>query len=399
MGDRYKFNRMELAGSFGDLGTLLPLSMGMIMINGLSPSGLFFSIGLFYILSGFYYGITVPVQPMKVIGAYAIATAINPSQIAASALLAGIFLLVAGGTGIITFVGRHMPKSVVRGLQMSAGTLLMAEGVKFVAGSSKYQLLQGLAEPYLGIQEIKTIPVGIIIGIVSCIITFLFLNSRKMPAGLLVILFGIILGLISGVHDGFDTLKPGVYFPEPLPFGFPARVDLTVALVVLVLPQLPMTFGNAVIANADLSRDYFGKASERVTYRSLCLSMGLANLFCFFVGGMPLCHGAGGLAAHYRFGARTAGSNLMIGLIFMALAIFLGPHAIAIIKLIPFSALGILLVFAGSQLALAVIDIKERKDFFVILVMLGITLALNLAVGFIIGIAVAYALKSEKLNI
>mgnify|MGYP003894714081 CR=1 FL=1 len=175
--------------------------------------------------------------------------------------------------------------------------------------------------------------------------------------------------------------------------------DFSFALLILVLPQMPMTVGNAVIANADLSLQYFDKASERVTYRALSFSMGLANLLCFFVGGIPLCHGAGGLAAHYRFGARTAGSNLMIGLVFVGLAIFLGSHSLAIVYLIPFSVLGVLLIFDGSQLALTVIDMNERRDLFVSMIMLGITLASNLAVAFGVGIALAYALKSKKLNI
>ncbi|UCG79890.1 MAG: putative sulfate/molybdate transporter, partial [Desulfobacterales bacterium] len=84
---RYKFSRLELAGSLGDLGTLLPLAIGMIIINGLSPAGLFLTVGLLYVFSGVYYGVTVPVQPMKVIGAYAIATAMSPAQIMASGAL------------------------------------------------------------------------------------------------------------------------------------------------------------------------------------------------------------------------------------------------------------------------------------------------------------------------
>jgi len=160
-----------------------------------------------------------------------------------------------------------------------------------------------------------------------------------------------------------------------------------------------MTLGNAVIANADLSEEYFGADSGKVTYRALTVSMALANIGSFLFGGIPLCHGAGGLAAHYRFGARTAGSNLTIGGIFLALAIFLGLHSLPIIYLIPMSILGVLLVFAGSQLALTVNDLTERKDLFVALLMLGITLALNLAVGFAVGIAVAYALKSDKLKV
>jgi SulP family sulfate permease len=390
---------MEIAGSLGDLGTLLPIAIGMILINGLNPTGMFFSIGIFYILSGMYYGITVPVQPMKVIGAYAIATAMTPSQVLASGALLGLFLLIIGGTNAITFIGKYTPKPVVRGVQISTGTLLMAQGVKFMIGSSKFQVVRQMAEPYLTIQHIGPIPVGIVIGIVGGVLTLLLLENRKFPAGLVVILGGIFLGLILGTHEGFDKLNIGIYFPKWLPFGFPTGIDFTFAFFALALPQLPMTIGNAVVANADLSYEYFGKDSKKVTYRSLTLSMALANLLSFVVGGMPLCHGAGGLAAHYRFGARTAGSNLMIGIVFLALAFFLGIHALAVVYLLPMAILGVLLIFAGGQLALTIIDMETRKDLFVALLMLGITLASNLAVGFLVGIIVAYVLKSEKLNI
>jgi len=390
---------MELAGSLGDLGTLLPMAIGMILINGLDPMGMFIAIGIFYILAGLYYGITVPVQPMKVIGAYAIATAMTPSQIMASAALMGLFLLVIGGTNAITLIGRYTPKAVVRGVQLSTGTLLMAQGVKFMLGSSKFQLMRQAAEPYLVVQHFGPVPAGILIGIIGGILTLFLLENKKFPAGLVIVLGGITLGLVLGTHEGFASLKPGIYFPKLLPFGFPAQADFTFALFALVLPQLPMTIGNAVVANADLSREYFGDDSKKVTYRALTISMALANLLSFLLGGMPLCHGAGGLAAHYRFGARTTGSNLMIGGLFVALALFLGYHALAIVYLVPMSILGVLLVFAGSQLALTIIDIKTRKELFVILMMLGITLATNLAVGFVVGIAVAYALTSDRLNV
>jgi len=390
---------MEIAGSLGDMGTLLPIAIGMILINGLSPTGMFFSIGIFYILSGMYYGITVPVQPMKVIGAYAIATAMTPSQVLASSALMGLFLLIIGGTNAITLIGKYTPKPVIRGVQISTGTLLMAQGVKFMIGSSKFQTARQMAEPYLTLQHIGPIPVGIVIGIVGGVLTLLLLENRKFPAGLVVILGGIFLGLVLGTHEGFDKLNIGIYFPNWLPFGLPAGADFTFAFFALALPQLPMTIGNAVIANADLSHEYFGKDSQKVTYRSVTISMALANLLSFVVGGMPLCHGAGGLAAHYRFGARTAGSNLMVGILFLALAFFLGIHALSVVYLLPMAILGVLLIFAGGQLAMTVIDMKTRKDLFVSLLILGITLASNLAAGFLIGIVVAYVLKSERLNV
>ena len=399
MSPRYKFNRLEFAGSLGDLGTLLPLAIGMIMINGLNPSGLFLAVGVFYIFSGLDYGITVPVQPMKVIGAYAIAMGLSASQVMASGALIGLFLLIIGGTGAVTFIGRYTPRAVVRGVQVSTGTLLLAQGVKFMVGSSKFQILRQAAEPYLSLQSLGPVPFGVVIGIIGGLLTLLLLDNKRLPAGLVVISGGLVLGLIFGTHEGFDRFSLGLYIPEILPYGIPTRIDFTFALLVLVLPQIPMTLGNAVIAQADLSREYFGKDSERVTYRALCISQGLANLLSFLVGGMPLCHGAGGLAAHYRFGARTAGCNLMIGLIFLILALFLGTHALAVVYLLPMSILGVLLIFAGSQLALTIIDLTDRKGLFVALVMLGITLASNLAVGFVVGIALAYTLKAEKLAV
>ena len=399
MRTRYKFNRMELAGALGDLGTLLPLAIGMILVNGLSPLSIFFSIGVFYILSGVYYGVTVPVQPMKVIGAYAIATGMSATQISAAGLLIGIVLLLIGVSGAITVIGRFTPKAVIRGVQLSTGALLMSQGVRMIMGSSKFQALQQAAEPYLTVQFVGPVPIGIIAGVIGGVLTLFLLDNKKLPAGLLVVLGGIFLGLLLGTHEGFDRLKPGLNFPSWLPFGFPTQADFTFALFALALPQLPMTLGNAVIANADLSRDYFGEESKKVTYRSLTISMALANLMCFLWGGMPLCHGAGGLAAHYRFGARTAGSNLMIGFIFIILAVLLGNHALSMVYLLPMSVLGVLLLFAGSQLALTIIDMKERKDLFVVLIMLGITLAANLAVGFGAGILCAYLLKSEKLKV
>jgi SulP family sulfate permease len=399
MHPRYKFDRLELAGSLGDLGTLVPLAVGMIMINGLSTSGLFLSVGLFYIFSGLYYGVTVSVQPMKVIGAYAIVTAMSASQIMASAVLMGVFLLVIGATGTMRIIGKWIPTPVVRGVQISTGTLLMAQGVRFMVGSSQFQMLRQAAEPFLSLQSLGPIPIGIVIGIIGGVLTLLLLDNKRFPAGLLVVLLGLGVGLVAGTHQGFDNLRLGISMPSILPFGMPTGADFTFALLVLVLPQIPMTLGNAVIADADLSRQYFGEDSKRVTYGALCISMSLANFLSSLVGGMPLCHGAGGLAAHYRFGARTAGSNLMIGVVFVLLALFLGVHTLAVVYLLPMSILGVLLLFAGSQLALTIIDMKERKDLFVALVMLGITLASNLAMGFGVGIAVAYALKSERLTV
>ncbi len=399
MNKTWQFNRMEVAGSLGDLGTLLPISLGMILANGLDPTGTFMTIGLFFIFSGIYYKVTVPVQPMKVIGAYAIATGMTAPQISASVFLVGCFLLIIGGTGTITLIGKYITKPVVRGVQLSTGILLMAEGVRFIVGTSKFQLLKASAEPWLSLQHLGPLPIGIVLGLVGGFLTLLFLENKKFPAGLLVIIGGLLLGVLLGDIDLFNSLSLGIHLPSFLPHGLPSQVDFSFALMALVLPQIPMTLGNAVIAYADLSEDYFGEKSKKVTYRAACISMALANFASFFMGGMPLCHGAGGLAAHYRFGARSAGSNLIIGGFFVILTLLLGSGLIVLLHLIPMAILGVLLLFAGSQLALTIMDLKERKEFFVAMIIMGITLASNLAAGFMVGILVHWILKSDKMSI
>jgi SulP family sulfate permease len=399
MSERFKFDRLELAGSLGDLGTLLPIAIAMVLFNGLDALGLFLSIGVFYIISGVYFGITVPVQPMKVIGAYAIATAMSPDQILASSLLMGVSLLIVGLTGAIDIIRKFTPKPVIRGVQLSTGALLISGGVKFMIGASKYQMLQQAVEPHLSIQSIAAVPISLVVGAVAALVTLLLLDNKKFPAGLIVVAGGIAAGLALGARFDFSSGGLGFNLPKMLPFGFPGKADFTFALFALVLPQLPMTLGNAVLAYTDLSKEYFGNRSEKVTNRKACVSMALANFLSFGLGGMPLCHGAGGLAAHYRFGARTAGSNVMIGFLFLALSVFLGHDIVGLFNLLPMSVLGVLLVFSGSQLTLTVMDLDQRKDYFVATLILGITLASNLAAGFITGMIVAQLLKWDKLSV
>jgi SulP family sulfate permease len=396
---RFQYNRMELAGSLGDLGTLLPLALGMIMVNGMSITGVLYSIGIFYLLAGFYFAVPVPVQPMKAIGAYAVATGMAASQVAASVGLVGLFLFLIGITGSINFIGSLIPKPVIRGVQLSTGLLLMGQGLKMILGKSFQQLAAHSSEPNLTIQAIGVVPIGICLGVLGLTITLFLLKNTKYPAAIVVICLGLLTGLLWGTHIGFDQLVPGIYLPELLPLGFPRVPDLTVALLVLVLPQLPMTIGNAIVANTDLSREYFGEESRKVTYKSTTLSMAFANGLSFLLGGIPLCHGAGGLAAHYSFGARTGGSNVIIGTLFVALALFFGPHALTLINLLPMSILGVLLIFAGSQLGLAILDMFARKDMFVVLIIVSVTLTTNLAWGFIVGVLLAHLLRSERFSI
>lgn len=397
---KLRFDRHELAGSLGDLGSLLPLAFGLVLLNGLDSTATFLTIGLFYVLAGLYFGVTVPVQPMKVISAYAIANAMSPSQISASALWIGALLLVLGATGTISLVRKLIPQSTVRGVQLVTGVLLFVQGIKFMLGQTGLQQAQGAAEPFLSFSSAGPVPLGIVLGIAAIIVTLMLLENRVLPAALVVVVGGAVAGLALGRWDNLADFHMGMHYPQLLPFGLPTSADFVLALTALALPQIPMTIGNAVVAQADLTREYFGEeASRRSSPRALTISMGLANLTTGFIGGIPLCHGAGGLAAHYRFGARTAGSNLMIGGLFMVAGFLVGDEAVVLFSLVPFSVLGALLCFAGAQLAMMVLDVKERKDLFVVVAMLAVALVSNLGIGFGVGIVAAYLFRYTKMTV
>ena len=393
------FNRTEFAGSLGDLGTLLPLAAGLIIINRLDPTGIFFTIGLFYILTGLYFRVTCPVEPMKVISGYAIAMSISAAQIQASCFWVAVILLLFGLTGLIDVITRFISKPVIRGIQLATGILLITQGVHLMLGSSKLQLVQGTAEPYLQIQRVGFLPIGLLLGLGLGLLCLVLLDNKRLPAAVVVIGAGVLIGLLAGSRQGWEDLTLGLNLPALLPYGLPTAADFSFALVILILPQIPMTIANAVIANADLSNQYFGEKSSRVTQRGLCVSMALANATSFFLAGIPLCHGAGGLASRYRFGARTGGSNLIIGIIFLLIAVMFGEHTLILVHLLPLSVLGVLLVFAGAQLGLTVIDMHDRKEFFVILLIVGITLAANLAAGFLVGILIDRLISRNHFSI
>ena len=169
----------------------------------------------------------------------------------------GVFLLIVGMTGAIDVIRKFTPKSVVRGVQLSTGALLISGGVKFIMGTSKYQALQEAVEPHLTVQALAGIPISVIIGIIGAAATLLLLDNRKFPAGLIVVAGGLLLGLVFGIRSEISSITVGLNLPQVFPFDFPAGADFTFALFALVLPQLPMTMGNAVIAYTDLSAEYF----------------------------------------------------------------------------------------------------------------------------------------------
>jgi len=377
LGD-FKFDRMELAGSLADLGTMLPLLIPLIVINGLNATITLLMVGLFYMGAGLYYKIPVPVQPLKAVAVIAITAGLSPQVIAASGLIIGILMFFLGATGAIVQIYRVFSKPVIRGVQVALGLLLFTKAVQYIISSKLFVSGE--------VTFLIEMPLNTIFGLAGLLIAAVLLTNKKIPAAVVLVVFGFLIGLAFKSPN--FTLGPQI--PS---LQIPAIVDFQTALVLLVLPQIPVTLSNAVISTSDLAKEYFKNRAGKVSHKALSISIGVADLAAGALGGMPMCHGAGGLAAHYRFGARTGGSNLIIGSIFVTLALIFGSSAVSILGLIPLSILGVMLAFTGIQMMLLISDINEQKDLLIVLTIAGLAIVTDMAIAFMTGIILYYILK------
>ncbi len=387
-----RFDRVELAGAFGDLGTLLPIVVGMILINKLSPSTVLLAFGLFYLATGYYFRLPVPVQPLKAVGAIAIAypALITEPVIGASGIIFGALLLLFALTGIVDKLAKLFTQPVVRGIQLSLGLVFLKKGIELIVSPQVF--LNGLPGRFAEYH------INLIIGIVVFALVLGLLDNKKFPAALVALAAGIISGFALGGFNA-EALSIG---PTRMQVIFPSLQDFWTAFIMLILPQIPLTIGNACVGTADTCSTLFPQSPllSKSTAGKFALTMGIANFPAGFFGAVPMCHGTGGLAAHYRFGARTGGAPVMIGAILVVMALAFGEFGFALLAMIPNSVLGVLLVFAGLELCPLVRSLKGNEEYFVALLITGIALAVpNMAWAFGIGIAVDLFIRKLRIKI
>ncbi len=164
------------------------------------------------------------------------------------------------------------------------------------------------------------------------------------------------------------------------------------------MPQLPLTLLNSVVAVCALSSDYF--KGRGIPPRKMAISVGLMNLICVPFGAIPMCHGSGGLAAQYRFGARTGGSVIMLGVLKVAAGLFLGRMLLVLLQSYPSAILGPMLILAGLELSRAARDVlKHTTNLIIVISMAGVILAFNTWAGFLVGCIVYLLFWIVKLGL
>ena len=369
------YNRMEFAGAFGDLGTLIPFVVGYITLNKMDPLGILVAFGLFKIFVGLYFRTPIPIQPMKAIGGMAISHAgtITPGMIWGSGIFTGLFWLLMGMTGAITWIEKITTKPVVRGIMLGLGLSFVVEGLGMM----------------------RTQPLFAIGGV---IITLLLLNSKRFPAMLILLGYGIVLAFVQrpNLLGELSQISIRFRFPE-LTFARMTWQELLSGFVLLGLPQAPLTLGNAIIGTVAENNEYF--SDRKVTAKAISIDHGVMNLISTFIGGIPMCHGAGGMAGHIRFGARTGGALVILGIIVLFTGLFLSDSVSLIFQVFPRAILGVILFFAGVELALVVKDVKLKKEnLFVLLITAG-TAMWNMGVAYLAGLLLYYGLHRRWIKL
>jgi SulP family sulfate permease len=333
----------DVSGAVADLGIFVPLSAALVLVNGLDVGSILIAAGLLVLSAGVVFGIPFPVQPLKALSALAIAQELSPEIIRAAGLQVGLVLVLLTVTGLADRLSRLFTRPVIRSLQLAVGSLLVVSAVKLVRN------------PPAVFEHPTSTTWGFVLAVLTLVVVALAARRRwyALSAGLLAVGTAI-----SWVAARPDLGSVQLHAPD---FAMPSWNVFGTAFVLLVIPQLPLTYGNAVVGVSDLAQETFGTAARRVTPGRVALSCGLGNIASSLAGGMPMCHGSSGMSAHVRLGARTGGMNVLLGLAFLTLGVVFSAQVLTLFGLLPVWALAGFLAYAGIRHAMLVLDLGGAR--------------------------------------
>jgi len=366
---RNRYDFAELSGAFGDLGTLVPFVVAYLAIVKMDPAGVLLGFGGAMIATGMWYRTPFPVQPMKAIGAAAATgaagAAITPAIVVGAGIATAAIWLFLGATGLAKRIAEWIPKPALLGVVLGLGFTFMLEGIRMMSGSA---------------------------WLAAALLAFALLAQSRLPVMLLLLAAGLGVTLWNDPALGTQAalIRPDFRIPA---IGWTAvsASDVWVGAVLLALPQLPLTFGNALLAVTSENNRLF--PDRPVTEKGVAISTGIANAWSSAIGGVPMCHGAGGMAGHVKFGARTGGATVMVGVLLTVLALFFADSVHVLLRFFPEPVLGVILFLAGAELALSSREAgEERVGRFVLLTTAAFTV-IHVGVAVVFGIRAYHASK------
>jgi len=356
----FRFNRQEWSGAFGDLGTDLPLIAGMILAARLDAASVLTLFGLMQIATALRYRMPMPVQPLKAMAALVIAQKLPANVLYGGGLAIGVSMLFLTATGLLEWINRVIPKPVVRGIQCGLGLQLAGIALKeFVPSDGR---------------------AGWWLAAAGFAITLFLIGRRRAPAAVVLVALGAAYAFAFKLNGPALLGAVGFHLPA---WHQPTLTDVWTGFLLLALPQIPLSITNSVLATRQLADDLFPE--RRVTARRIGWTYSLMNLVNPFLGGVPTCHGSGGMAGHYAFGGRTGGSVIIYGMMYVAVGLFFGPGFQSAIQVFPLPVLGVLLFFEAVTLLVLLRDLAGQPADFLLALMVGV-IAGSVPYGYLVGL-------------
>ena len=356
--NRIKFNRNELSGAFGDIGTDLPLIIGMLLATNLQISNTLIVYGILQIITSLVYGIPMPVQPLKAVALIVITKNVSAEVIWGGGLAIGLIMLILTVTGLIVWLNRVIPKTVIRGIQLGLGLQLCLLAVKDYIPADKTN--------------------GYIFALIAFLIGLILIGNRKYPPAI----FILALGIVYMILFHFEVLSNLTFTVPRISTPNLSYENILAGLILLAIPQIPLSLGNSIFATNQIAADLFPE--KNISVKKIGLTYSLMNLISPFLGGIPVCHGSGGIAGHYTFGGRTGGSTFIYGSFYLVLGLFFSGNSAETLMIFPKPILGVILLFEGFALVLLVKDIIIDRNMFLIAVIVAVC-AIGLPNGYLIG--------------
>lgn len=327
------------------MGSMVPFILGAVLIADFQLGPVLLMFAAAHIITGIYYRVPMSVQPMKAIGALVIAGGLTHGQAVGAGVVVGLFFLLMGLSGTISHIASHVPKSIIRGTQLGMALIIIFRAVDIISIN----------------------PVSGILGI-FLIAGFFIAGKEGISSAVLLGLGTIYTALIYGLPSVTPVIGISLYLP--------GMQEIADGVFIGALSQIPLTFVNAILGTSLLVSDLY---SKDIKPGKLAVSTGFINLVSAPLGGLPMCHGSSGVAAHYKFGARTGGSNIIMGILLVIAAIFIPP---GFLTLLPAGITGALLVFAGYELGNKFLD---SESIALTLAVAAISLLTNIGIGFLTG--------------
>jgi MFS superfamily sulfate permease-like transporter len=364
-----KFNRNELAGSFGDIGTDLPLLLAMIAAVNLDVTSTFVMFGLMQIATGLLYGMPMPMQPLKAMAVIVISQKLAPNILYGAGFSIGLCMLFLTITGLLDKIVKIIPLHVVRGIQFGLGLSLMSLALKDYV-------------PSLG-------SVGFLLAAVCFAILLVLKNNKRFPGVLIIIGIGCIFSYFK-MDTSSLSFAMSFHLPE---LHFVSGMDMMNGFLLLGLAQLPLSLSNSVIATHRTIKDLYPE--KDVSIKKIGLTYSIFNLITPWFSGVPACHGCGGLAGHYAFGGRTGGSVVIYGLFYLVIGLFFSGVAHEIVQFFPKPLLGVILFFEALILLMLISDITSSKQNFSIALIVA-SIAMTMPHGYLFGLLIGVVLNKLK---